>query len=443
MMQSPKVCGVFYAAPYCAISLSIVLLLLNMILFDISPMFSDYQYISKIKKRYPSAKPSLDPLDNMVGVDQIQGTVSEFSDKTMISSLQLMSLKIYVYNLPARFNNDLLKSRPSYSSKYDYDETGCRTEAAIHNFLLTSNHRAHGPTKADFFYVPVYGLCYHQSNIHTDNNPLKLYQEALAYIKSHHPYFNMSYGRDHVWSISSYALKKASHHLWQIETKNSIMLYYGVQSIKALEYVPHKDLVIPPNLSRYNFTPCYELSLQARPKHRYVVHMASSSFGLYLPNRVHTNSSKKMYYFRQLLLSTKVKISSVKSKSVIHDMMSSIFCLCLPGSHSWSEMFYLSILSGCIPVLFGTDIEIAFQGIVDPSRFTVQVRLQDIDQLKEILLSISHEHVTSMQNEMERIWKLFYYGSSGMAKEVIIKSLVKRKCDKHVHYHYYSTAKFP
>jgi len=443
MMQSPKVCGVFHVAPYCAISVSIFLFLLNMILFDINPKFSDYQYITAIKKKHSSTKPSLDPLSNILGADEIQGTVSELSDKTMTSSLMFMTLKIYVYNLPSRFNTDLLKSRSGYSSKYDYDESGCKTEATIHNFLLTSNHRVHGAAKADFFYVPVYGWCYHQSNVHTDNNPLKLYQEALAYIKSHHPYFNMSYGRDHVWSISSNSLKKASHHLWQVETKNSIILYYGAQSIKSLEYVPHKDLVIPPDLNRYNFTPCHELSLKARPKRRYEVHMASSTYSFYPPSKTHVNSSKKTYYFRQLLVSTKVKISSFKSKSVIHDMMSSTFCLCIPASHSWSELFYLSILSGCIPVLFGTDTEIAFHGIVDPSRFTVQIRHQDIDHLKEILLSISHQHVTSMQNEMERIWKLFYYGSNGVAQETIVKSLAKRKSNNHVHYHYYSTAKFP
>jgi len=436
-MQSPKVCGIFYVAPYCAISVSIVFFILNMVLFDINPKFSEYQYISAIKKKYSSVKPSLDPLGNTMGVDQIQGTISELSDKTMISSLQFMTLKIYVYNLPSRFNTDLLKSRSGYSSN---DETGCKTEATIHNFLLTSNHRVRGAAKADFFYVPVYGWCYyhHQPSIHTDNNPLKLYQEALAYIKSHHPYFNMSYGRDHVWSISSSPLKKASHHLWQVETKNSIILYYGIQSIKAIEYVPHKDFVIPPDLSRYNFTPYHELALKARSKRRYVVHTSSSSYSFNPPT---TNSSKKTYYFRQLLLSMKVKISSFKSKSVIHDMMSSTFCLCIPASHSCSELFYLSILSGCIPVLFGTDTEIAFQGVVDPSRFTVQVRFQDIDHLKEILLSISYQHVASMQNEMERVWKLFYYGSNGVAQEAIIKSLVNRKSNNRVHYHYYSTAK--
>jgi len=440
-MQNPKVCGVFHIAPYCAISVSIALLLLNMILFDVSPHISDYPYINKVKKKHQAVKPSLDPLEGMLDVDQIHETVSELSDKTMVSSFRLMALKIYVYSLPSRFNTDLLKSRSGYNSRSAYDETGCRTEMMLHNFLLTSNHRVHLPVKADFFYVPVYGWCHHQSTTHSDNNPLKIYHEALAYIKSHYPYFNMSYGRDHVWSISGNGLKKTSH-LWQIQTKNSIIVYYGIQSIKALDYVPHKDLVIPPDLTRFNITPFHELSYKAQLKRKYMVHMATSSYSFYPANKIHINSSKKTYYFRQLFLSTKVRISSIKSKAVFHDMMSSVFCLCFPGYHGWSEMFYLSVLSGCIPVLFGTDTEIAFQGIIDPSRFTVQVRPKDIDQLKDILASISHEHVGSMQNEIERIWKFFYYGSGGMAQETIVKSLVKRKSNNHVHYHYYTTVKF-
>ena len=425
MIQSPRACGIFHIAPYFAVSLSVVLLLINLVIFDNSPHIQDYHYYLRNKRKHLVDKSTLKPLHN---VDNNLYGITELSEKTLTSTIKLNSLKIFIYDLPSQFNTDLVRDS---KHKYDNDGSTCNTQITLHKFLLTSSYRISNPSRADFFFVPVYGSC-HSPRMD------KTYHEALVYIKTHYPYFNASYGRDHVWvsGITS-GMKKSS--TWDFETKNCIFLFCGIQSITNVDYIPYKDTVIPPDLGYYNFTPLYELSSTVLPKRKYLVHIAGSSYGAppYV-TKTHANGTRMTTYFRHLFSATKVKVSTFKSKTLLHDMMSSLFCLCPTASHGWSRMYYLSVLLGCIPVLFDTENEVAFQDIIDRSRFTVQVRIQDIDNLKELLMSISSEHILSLQNELKRIWHLFHYGSSGLAKEAILKSLVRKKSTSHFHYYHNS-----
>ena len=430
MIQSPKACGIFHIAPYFAVSLSLVLLLVNLILFDSTPNIQDYHYFIKNRRKHLLGKSTLNPF---VNVENGLHRITELSEKTLTSTIKLNSLKIFIYDLPTQFNYDLIRETKFYLSKFDNDGSTCNTQITLHEFLLTSNYRVYNPAKADFFYVPVYGSCHYP---HMDGS-LKIYNEALIYIKTHYPYFNTSYGRDHVWvsGIMS-GMKKST--TWHLETKNCLFLFCGIHSIRDVDYIPYKDMIIAPDFGSYNFTPFYEHPSSIRPKRKYLVHIAGCTYGAPHTTKTHANGTRVTSYFRHLFSPSKVKVSSFKSKSLLHDMMSSVFCLCPTGTHGWSRMYYLSILMGCIPVLFDTENEVAFQDIVDPSKFTVQVRIQDIDYLKELLTSISSGHILSMQSELERIWQLFYYGSSGLAKEAIVKSLVRKKTTNHVHYRYNS-----
>ena len=428
MIQSPRACGIFHIAPYFAVSLSIVLLLVNLVIFDNNPQIQDYHYYLRNKRKHLLDKSTLNPLHN---VDKDFHRITELSEKTLTSIIKLSSLKIFIYDLPSRFNIDLVRDNKFSLHKFENDGSTCNTQITLHRFLLTSGYRISNPARADFFFVPVYGSCHFT---HMD----KIYHEALVYIKTYYPYFNASYGRDHVWvtGITS-GMKKSS--TWHFDTKNCIFLYCGIQSITDIDYVPHKDTVIPPDLGYYNFPTLYELSSTVSPKRKYLVHIAGSSYGAPLyTTKTHANVTRMTTYFRHLFSATKVKVSTFKSKTLLHDMMSSLFCLCPTGSHGWSRMYYLSVLLGCIPVLFDIENEVAFQDIVDPSKFTIQVQIQDIDYLKELLTSIGSEHILSMQNELKRIWQLFHYGPNGLAKEAILRSLVRKKSTSHIQYYHNS-----
>ena len=118
--------------------------------------------------------------------------------------------------------------------------------------------------------------------------------------------------------------------------------------------------------------------------------------------------------------------------SYIEDMMSSKFCLCPEGWHAWNPRPYQAVLLGCIPVLLSEEIELAFEEMIDYSKFMIRVHPQDVSKLKSILTAVPEYEVEAMRKEMERVWRLFSYGSRGLAPHMIMKALARRKTPQHI-----------
>jgi hypothetical protein len=133
---------------------------------------------------------------------------------------------VYVYELPGRFNTDLMEGRiktadcmyrdytPGNATRWLYSAFGMET--ALHEILLTSPHRTLDPETADFFFVPVYGGCYisrffrptpgHSLFLHDTWLPAPVrgshfYLEALRWISTHFPYWDRRNGSDHLFAF--------------------------------------------------------------------------------------------------------------------------------------------------------------------------------------------------------------------------------------------------
>lgn len=77
--------------------------------------------------------------------------------------------------------------------------------------LLHSAHRTTDPEQADFFYVPVFDGCalalHHHNKRAYDRFPsgkryargMVMQEEALQFIRTKYPYWNRTYGRDHLF----------------------------------------------------------------------------------------------------------------------------------------------------------------------------------------------------------------------------------------------------
>ncbi|KAJ0616824.1 putative exostosin [Helianthus annuus] len=64
----------------------------------------------------------------------------------------LNDLKVYVYELPSKYNSDWLSNDRCSNHLF-------ASEVAIHKALMKSDFRTFDPTEADFFFVPVYVSC--------------------------------------------------------------------------------------------------------------------------------------------------------------------------------------------------------------------------------------------------------------------------------------------
>lgn len=109
----------------------------------------------------------------------------------------LNDIKVYVYDLPSKYNNDWLSNERCSNHLF-------ASEVAIHKALLTSNIRTLNPLDADFFFVPVYVSC----NFSTVNgfpaigHARSLLASAVQLISTEFPFWNRSRGSDHVFVAS-------------------------------------------------------------------------------------------------------------------------------------------------------------------------------------------------------------------------------------------------
>ena len=107
-------------------------------------------------------------------------------------------VRIYVYDLPARFNRDWVAA-DARCARHLF-----AAEVAVHEALLAYAGRAARPEDADLFFVPVYVSC----NFSTPNgfpslsHARGLLAEAVHLLRTQMPYWNRSAGADHVFVAS-------------------------------------------------------------------------------------------------------------------------------------------------------------------------------------------------------------------------------------------------
>ena len=105
-------------------------------------------------------------------------------------------LKVYVYELPTKYNEEMV-AKDSRSLSHMF-----AAEVYMHRFLLSSAIRTMNPEEADWFYTPVYTT----SEITPWGHPLifdspRIMRSAIQFISSHRPYWNRTAGADHFFVV--------------------------------------------------------------------------------------------------------------------------------------------------------------------------------------------------------------------------------------------------
>lgn len=101
-------------------------------------------------------------------------------------------LKVFVYELPSKYNKKILQKDPRCLTHM------FAAEIYMHRFLLSSPVRTLNPEEADWFYTPVYTTC----DLTPNGLPLpfkspRMMRSAIQLISSNWPYWNRTEGADH------------------------------------------------------------------------------------------------------------------------------------------------------------------------------------------------------------------------------------------------------
>jgi hypothetical protein len=111
------------------------------------------------------------------------------------------------------------------------------------------------------------------------------------------------------------------------------------------------------------------------------------------------------------------------------ELMSSTFCLSLPGNAMWSPRLIDAILLGCIPIIMTDGVALPFHPVLDWRAFSVRILQKDLHRLKDIVLSMSPARITDMRAALANAAPAFVYNvpmQTGDAGHMVMQQLKMR-----------------
>lgn len=337
-------------------------------------------------------------------------------------------LKVYYYDLPARFNRRLVeqshRTPPKIRDPY-CDESFYSAENTIARFFETSPVRTLNASEADFFYVPIFTTCYLLTHLPNDvNRTGHFFETAMKTVMQDYPYWNRSDGRDHIFMFAQgFGARLAGD--WRKYRHATFLVHNG--DYEEDHYDTHKDIVVPPDLSHYLKPVGISSPGRLHAKNNFVLfggQVISTSV------RDHRGSNYsggvRQYIQRNLARSEGYKVTGVRSTSYVKDMMESVFCLAPHGWHKWSPRPAYAVLLGCIPVVISEKQELFMEDLIDYSEMSYWVRPHDIRQLDRKLRSVDSSELTRKEMALRDVWRMFWYGNEGLAEEAILYSLYRK-----------------
>ncbi|KAK4286418.1 hypothetical protein QN277_002976 [Acacia crassicarpa] len=342
------------------------------------------------------------PPSNSDSSHKSQSTLLQSTNITALNpSGVLNDLKIFVYDLPPKYNSDWLSNKRCSNHLF-------ASEVAIHRALLTSEVRTFDPYDADFFFVPVYVSC----NFSTVNgfpaigHARSLISSAIQLISSQYPFWNRTHGSDHVF-VASHDFGACFHTLEDVAIadgipeflKRSIILQtFGVEYKHPCQDVD--NVVIPPYVSPQSLRNTLEKEPVNRRRDIWVffrgkmeLHPKNVS-GRYYSKQVRTeiwrkfNSDRRFYLQRQ------------RYEGYQSEIARSVFCLCPLGWAPWSPRLVESVALGCVPVIISDGIRLPFPRAVGWEEISVRVAEKDVGKLGRILEEVAATNLSQIQRKL-------------------------------------------
>ncbi|CAL8999668.1 unnamed protein product [Prunus brigantina] len=320
---------------------------------------------------------------------------------TQKQGLPINDLKIFVYDLPAKYNTDWLKNERCSTHLF-------ASEVAIHRALLTSEYLTVDPYEADFFFVPVYVSC----NFSTVNgfpaigHARSLVASAINLISTQYPFWDRSHGSDHVF-VASHDFGSCFHTMEDVAIsdgipgflKNSIVLQtFGVKQRHPCQEV--ENVVIPPYVSPESVLRTLEKSpvtgrrdIFAFFRGKMEVHPKNIS-GRFYSKRVRTMLWRKYNGDRRFFLQ-RHRFAGYQS-----EIVRSVFCLCPLGWAPWSPRLVESVALGCVPVIIADGIRLPFDDVVPWAEISLNVAEKDVGKLAEILEHVAATNLSAIQKNL-------------------------------------------
>ncbi|KAL6841322.1 hypothetical protein ACP4OV_028840 [Aristida adscensionis] len=299
--------------------------------------------------------------------------------------------KVYVYDLPSRYNTDLPEKDPRCLTHM------FATEIFVHRSLLSSPVRTLDPEEADWFYAPVYTTC----DLTPSGHPMpfdspRMMRSAIQLLATRWPYWNRSEGADHFFVVphdfgacfhfrEQKAIDRGILPLLQRATlvqtfgqRNHTCLKDG--SITIPPYVPPQRIqahLLPPSTPRSIFA-----------YFRGLFYDTSND-----PDGSHYARGARASVWENFRSNPVFDVSSERPATYYEDMQRAVFCLCPLGWAPWSPRLVEAVALGCVPVVVADGIVLPFADAIPWEDAGVFVAEEDVPRLDAVLAAIPPEAV--------------------------------------------------
>ncbi|PPD76126.1 hypothetical protein GOBAR_DD26945 [Gossypium barbadense] len=320
-------------------------------------------------------------------------------------------LKVYVYELPSKYNKKILQKDPRCLSHM------FAAEIYMHRFLLSSPVRTLNPEEADWFYTPIYATC----DLTPTGLPLpfkspRMVRSAIQLISSSWPYWNRSEGADHFFVVPhdfgacfhyqmfsihfginlhmqpNWKRKQLRGEILPILQRATLVQTFGQRNHVCLN---EGSITIPP------YAPPQKMQARQIPLD------TPRSIFVYFRGLFYdvNNDPEGGYYARGARAAVwenfknnpLFDISTEHPTTYYEDMQRAIFCLCPLGWAPWSPRLVEAVVFGCIPVIIADDIVLPFADAIPWEEIGVFVAEEDVPKLDTILTSIPPEVILRKQ----------------------------------------------
>ncbi|XP_065017710.1 probable glycosyltransferase At5g20260 [Musa acuminata AAA Group] len=223
----------------------------------------------------------------------------------------------------------------------------------------------------------------------------RLIADYIDVIADKHPYWKRSLGADHFMvSCHGWAppLSHANPELYQ----NSIRVICNANTSEGFKL--GKDVTLPE------------------------VHLSDGLLSQPPRDQLHTERTTLAFfaggshgYIRQMLLhhwkgkDTEVVVHEYLPKGTSYGelMRKSKFCLCPSGYEVASPRIVESIFMGCVPVIISVDYPLPFSDVLDWSKFSVQIPVEKIPEIKTTLQGISERQYQVLRRRVLLVQRHF------------------------------------
>ena len=326
--------------------------------------------------------------------------------------------RIYVYNLPRRFTEDVLAATYQeqwlLNGAFEYE-----ADIWVYHIMMYGPWRVKDPAAANLFYIPVLPTRFlHQTMSATvgwqealDLSATYL-QDALEHVQQQ-PWWARRNGRDHLVTVTADSarcthLRKLPRSLW-----GDLGLVHHLGDLVMREegmpcYDPDVDVLLPA-FNPIENEPIAEVFTQERNT------TVLYRFGTSGPTASHPYHTRLIRpELHKDFLASPLPGADWSARSInetLEDMTHSIFCVCPPGVVAHTSRFWRALRRGCIPVTFFRAYDLPFSEVVDYSKFTVNIQPDNIHTMHNILAGIlqDNQRLHVLQQEVQKAQKLLVW----------------------------------